>query len=296
MPLIHSPEGQWKGAWGRPDIQAGGMDFGGEMDFGDMFDFGFPEAPTPTIDFDKEAYRESIVAPAEQARKDATLEAVQQARATAAHIGRPAGDVESQILQESVKQAGVTSAEAARTAEEAGLKVGVTQAQLDMQAYQIKTQQAIAKTQLKMQAWSKLKEIESSFRMLSMQLSNERSMLHDRLGFEAGEAEANRRHDMEMKMFELQTGMSMLQFKEDKADLRAMAGLAADERESLRDHSYKMQYLDAWRTLQGMDLLYKWRTGFGRGSLYTRENMPEGGEQGGVYDPRYDALERFGLR
>jgi len=247
------------------------MDFGGEMDLGDMFNFDFPEAPTPTIDFDKEAYRESIVAPAEQARKDATLEAVQQSRATAAMTGRPAGELGAEILAESVKQAGVTSATAAKATEEAGLKVGLTQAQLDMQAYQIKTQQAIAKTQLKVQAWSVLQSIRADYTKLRMQLNAERSMLHDRLGFEAGEAEANRRHDMEVKMFELQSGMSMLQFKEDRADLRAMAGLAADERESLRDHSYRMQYLDAWRTIQGMDLLYKWRTGFGRGSLYQRE-------------------------
>ena len=83
----------------------GDLDAGGGMDFGNMFNFDFPKAPDINVDFDKEAYRESIVAPAEQARKDATLEAIQQSRATAAMTGRPAGDLESEILQGSVKQA-----------------------------------------------------------------------------------------------------------------------------------------------------------------------------------------------
>lgn len=259
----------------------GDLNFGGELNF----DVEMPEPPEISVDFDKEAYRESIVAPAEQARKDATLEAIQQARATAAMTGRPAGDVEADILGESVKQAGRTSAEAAKATEEAGLRAEVSESQLAMQKYQVDVQKAIAQQELKLKFWSFRQELKSKFIMLRMQLDNERSMLIDRLGFEAGEAEANRRHQMEMQMFEIQSGMSMLKLKEDHADMRAVAGLAADERESLRDHSYRMQYLDAWRKIEGMKTLLDWRQNFGRASVYTR---PKAGQPSPPPQPQED--------
>lgn len=254
-----------------PSFGRSGGDMGG-LDFGQSFSFDaqMPEAPSVSIDFDKEAYRESIVAPAEQARKDATLEAVQQARATAAMTGRPSGDIESKILQGSVRQAGATSAAASQAAEEAGLKAEVSEAQLAMEQYRVDVQKAVAQQELKVKAWSLMEQIKADYTKLRMLQNHERTLLHDRLGFEAGEAEANRRHDMELKMFELQSGMSMLKFKEENANLRTMAGFAQDERESLRDHSYKMQYLDSWRQLEGMKTLYDWRSTFGRASLYTR--------------------------
>lgn len=274
--------------------EMGGLDFGGEFNFGDV---QMPEAPAPSINFDKEAYRESIVAPAEQARKDATLEAIQQASATAAYTGRPAGDVQAEILGMSTRQAGATSAQAAGAAEEAGLKASVAEADLAMQKYQVDVQRAVAQQELKVRAWSVMQDIQSKYKMLRLQLDNERAMLNDRLGFEAGEAEANRRTEMEMKMFEIQSGMAMLQFKEDNANMRAEAGLAADEREALRDHAYKMQYLDAWRTIQGMKTLYEWRTGFGRGSLYTRTTPtePEANQPTNQGTNWYDIPEMFNM-
>ncbi len=244
---------------GRP---APGFDgFGND---GEDFDFdvagGIEGIPAQQVDFDKEKYYQSIVAPAEAARRDATTEAVQTGRALSAHTGRAPGELESEILAGSIRQAGATSAAASQAAEEAGLEVEkIEQADLAR-----RTQASIAQGQLKFGAWQTRAKISADFKMLRMKINSEEKMLTTRLGFERGQAEANRRSAYDIEMFKINAGMEMLKFKEESANLRTAAGLAMDEREATRMHAYRMEYMDRMSKIQSMNSIKNWVDMYGR--------------------------------
>jgi len=269
MPLIHSKAGQWTGEWGRGGGFGGGD--GGGTDFGvEPFDFdvqgGIENIAPQQIDFDKETYYQSIVAPAEAARRDATTEAVQTGRALSAHTGRAPGDMESEILAGSIRQAGETSATAAKAAEEAGLEVEkIEQADLTR-----RTQASIAQGQLRMGAWQVKSKIEADYRMMKSNQSHQMAMLSRQLGAQAAQAEMTRRSAYDVEMFKINAGMEMLRYKEDSANLRAAAGLAMSEGESMRTQAYRMEYLDRMSKIQSMDSIRKLLDQYGRASQVTR--------------------------
>lgn len=287
MPLIHSKAGQWTGEWGRGG-GFGSEDGGGGDLFGiEPFDFdvagGIENIPAQQIDFDKEAYYQSIVAPAEAARRDATTEAVQTGRALSAHTGRAPGDLESEILAGSIRQAGATSAAAAQASEEAGLEVEkIEQADLAR-----RTQASIAQGQLREGAWAVMANIKSSYAMMKSTQRHQSQMLTRQLGHDRAMAEMNRRTSYDVEMFKINAGMEMLKYKEDAADLRAAAGLAMGERESVRNQAYRMEYLDRMSKIQSMDSIRKLLDQFGRAAQFY--NQPQGpvmmGDDGGGYQP-----------
>ncbi len=292
MPLIHSKAGQWTGEWGRGSAIAGfgGGDEGG--DFGvEPFDFdvagGIENIPAQQIDFDKEAYYQSIVAPAEAARRDATTEAVQTGRALSAHTGRAPGDMESQILAGSIRQAGETSALASKAAEEAGLEVEkIEQADLTR-----RTQASIAQGQLKQGAWAVMAGIKSRWAELKSTHAHQSRMLTQQLGHDRAMAEMNRRTAYDMEMFKINSGMEMLKYKEDSASLRTAAGLAMGERENVRLQAYRMEYLDRMSKIQSMDSIRKLLDQFGRAAQFynqPQEQAPEMMGGSGISDVDYN--------
>jgi len=249
----------------------GGGFGGGGTDFGiEPFDFdvagGIENIPAQQIDFDKEAYYQSIVAPAEAARRDATTEAVQTGRALSAHTGRAPGDMESQILAGSIRQAGETSALASKAAEEAGLEVEkIEQADLTR-----RTQASIAQGQLREGAWAVMAGIKSRWAEMKATHAHQSSMLTRQLGHDKAMAEMNRRSAYDIEMFKINSGMEMLKYKEDSANLRAAAGLAMGERENVRLQAYRMEYLDRMSKIQSMDSIRKMLESYGRASQVTR--------------------------
>lgn len=292
MPLIHSKAGQWTGEWGRGGGIQGYGDGGGGGDFGiEPFDFdvagGIENIPAQQIDFDKEKYYQSIVAPAEAARRDATTEAIQTGRALSAHTGRAPGDMESEILAGSIRQAGATSAAAAQASEEAGLEVEkIEQADLAR-----RTQASIAQGQLKEGAWAVMAGIKSKYAMMKSQQRHESNMLTRQLGAQAAQAEIARRSAYDIEMFKITSGMEMLRYKEDSANLRVAAGLTAGEAENQRLQAYRMEYLDRMSKIQSMDSIRKLLDQFGRSSQVTRydPNAVVGGQdRNWASDPTMD--------
>ncbi len=286
MPLLHSKAGQWTGPWGKGGGSQGFGNGGGD-DFGiEPFDFdvagGIENIPAQKIDFDKEAYYQSIVAPAEAARRDATTEAVASGRALSAHTGRAPGDLESEILAGSIRQSGETSALASKAAEEAGLEVEkIEQADLTR-----RTQASIAQGQLKMGAWQVMSQIKANFAMMKSQQAHDFRMLNRQLGAQAAQAEMNRRSAYDIEMFKINSGMEMLRYKEDSANLRAAAGLAAGEAENTRLQAYRMEYLDRMSKIQSMDSIRKLLESFGRASQVTRADPNQMmGDDGGYEVP-----------
>jgi hypothetical protein len=283
MPLIHSKAGQWTGEWGRGGGFGGGGDDEGAFGI-EPFDFdvagGIENIPAQQIDFDKEKYYQSIVAPAEAARRDATTEAVATGRALSAHTGRAPGDMESEILAGSIRQAGATSALAAGEAEKAGLEVEkIEQADLAR-----RTQASIAQGQLREGAWAVMAGIKSKFAMMKSQQRHDMSMLTRKLGHDRAMAEVNRRTAYDVEMFKINAGMEMIRYKEDSFNLRAAAGLAMDERESQRNQAYRMEYLDRMSKIQSMDSIRNFLESFGRASQVTRYD-PNAATQAPVSDP-----------
>jgi hypothetical protein len=273
MPLIHSKAGQWTGEWGRGGaIQGFGAEDGGGFGV-EPFDFdvagGIENIPAQQIDFDKEAYYQSIVAPAEAARRDATTEAVASGRALSAHTGRAPGDMESEILAGSIRQAGATSAHAAGEAEKAGLEVEkIEQADLTR-----RTQASIAQGQLKEGAWAVMANIKARYAEMKANHAHASAMLTRQLGAQKAEAEMNRRSAYDIEMFKINSGMEMLKYKEDSANLRVAAGLAMGEAESVRMQAYRMEYLDRMSKIQSMDSVRKLLDQFGRASQFY--NQPQ---------------------
>ncbi len=250
---------------------ASSMEFGG---FGGLnipdFDFdvagGIENIPAQQIDFDKEKYYQSIVAPAEAARRDATTEAIASGRALSAHTGRAPGDLESDILAGSIRQAGETSALASKAAEEAGLEVEkIEQADLTR-----RTQASIAQGQLREGAWAVMAGIKSKFAMMKSSQAHDWKMLNAKLGHDRALAEMNRRSVYDIEMFKINSGMEMLKYKEDSANLRASAGLAMGEAENVRLQAYRMEYLDRMSKIQSMDSIRKLLESYGRASQVTR--------------------------
>ena len=272
MPLIHSKAGQWTGEWGRGGYQGFGEGNGGfEME---PFDFdvagGIENIPAQQVDFDKEAYYQSIVAPAEAARRDATTEAIQSGRALSAHTGRAPGELESEILAGSIRQAGATSAAASQATEEAGLQVEA----LEQQDLQRRTQASIAQGQLREGAWAVLTNIKAKFAEMRANHSHQARLLTQQLGHDKAMAEINRRTAYDIEMFKITSGMEMLKYKEDAANLRAAAGLEMSEAESQRNQAYRMEYLDRMSKIQSMSVIKNWVDQFGRMSQVTRAREP----------------------
>lgn len=272
MPLIHSKAGQWTGEWGRG---GGFQGYGGGDNLQiEPFEFdvagGIENIPAQQVDFDKEAYVQSIVAPAEAARRDATTEAVQTGRALSAYTGRAPGDMESQILAGSIREAGETSALAAKAGEEAGLQVEA----LEQQDLARRTQASIAQGQLREGAWALLTNIKARYQEMRANHSHQARMLTQQLGHDRAMAEMNRRIAYDVEMLKINSGMEMLKYREDSANLRTAAGLEMSERESQRNQAYRMEYLDRMSKIQSMSVIRNWMDQFGRMSQVTRATEP----------------------
>lgn len=272
----------------------GGMGFDGFGGGGDFqmepFDFdvagGIEGIPAQQIDFDKEKYYQSIVAPAEAARRDATTEAIQSGRAISAQAGRPPGDLESQILAGSIREAGATSATAARAAEEAGLEVGkIEQADLAR-----RTQAAVAQGQLRMGAWQVLTNIKARFREMRATHAHQSRLLTQQLGHDRAMAEMNRRTTYDVEMLKINSGMEMLKFQEESANLRVAAGLVMGERESMRSQAYRMEYLDRMSKIQSMSVIRDWIKRFGVSAQLTMREDSE--MMGGGAGPGEEPLDQ----
>ena len=246
--------------------------FGGGME---SFDFdiagGIENIPAQKIDFNKEAYVQSIIAPAEAARRDATVEAVASGRAISAQSGRPPGDLESEILAGSIRQAGETSALATKAGEEAGLQVEA----LEQQDLSRRTQAAVAQGQLKMGAWQVLTNIKARFQEMRANHAQQSKLLTRQLGHDRAMAEMNRRVVYDTEMLKINSGMEMLKFQEDSLNLRTAAGLVVGERESVRNQAYRMEYLDRMSKIQSMSVIKDWMDKFGRLSQLTMREEPE---------------------
>lgn len=303
MPLIGQGAG---GVQGVRDYTGGG---GG----GGVSDYSVPDIQSEVsripmaeinIDVDAEKYASAIKAGAMGTMREAVREGYGEIKATAAETGRAPGEGISALAGEYARGAADIGAQAAKAGEEFSLQAQVESERLKAAERARITNQAIAQAQLKWRATELKETIKAQYNMLSQKLAAEREMLQTRLGFEAGQAEANRRAQRSLEEFRVNAELSALRLKEEQTNLRFAAGLDV-QKDQLALESQKLSLLDRSAKLQATQAIYDWTNEYGRAATTFYEGSedywrPYGGftqDQSGTWTnipSRSAALETYG--